>query len=100
MARSNATRSNSIWPSCPKTAAQTNYFALYLTSVYQDAQLAEWFRSKFKKADKKLDMGKSCLRFRKLDDLPLDVIGEVIARTSPEQMIASHEASRRHAANA
>jgi hypothetical protein len=40
-------------------------------------------------------MGKSCLRFKKLDDLPLDVIGRVIAGTPPEDFIASYEASRR-----
>ena len=74
--------------------AQKNYNALYLTGVYGDGAQASWFREAFEKAGKKLDMGKSCVRFRALDDLPLDVIGEAIARVPPEQYIAIYEASR------
>lgn len=75
-------------------AAQKNYYALYLTGVYQDAPLAQRLQTEFDKAGKKLDMGKSCVRFKKLDDLPLDVIGKFIAGTSPEQFIATYEQSR------
>jgi hypothetical protein len=75
-------------------AAQKNHYALYLMSVYQNTELAAWLREAFKRADKKLDLGKSCLRFRQLEDLPLDVIGQVVASTSVEQHIASHEAGR------
>ncbi|MFN2398754.1 MAG: DUF1801 domain-containing protein [Gemmatimonadaceae bacterium] len=78
-------------------AAQKNYFALYLTGVYQDAPLAERLKIEFDKAGKKLNMGKSCVRFKKLDDLLLNVIGKVIAATSPERLIATYE-QRRHAA--
>jgi hypothetical protein len=74
-------------------AAQKNYFAVYLMTVCSPG-LDSWFREEFKKAGKKLDMGKSCVRFRKLDDLPLDVIGQVIARTPPDKYIAYYEASR------
>ncbi|MBA7545369.1 hypothetical protein ES705_37735 [subsurface metagenome] len=49
----------------------------------------------FQKASKKLDMGNSCVRFRKLDDIPLDVISELIASTPPEVMIARYEESRK-----
>jgi Domain of unknown function (DU1801) len=76
-------------------AAQKNHFALYLMCVYGDAGQEAWLREEFKKAGKKLDMGKSCVRFRKLDDLPLDVIGRVVARTPPDKYIARYEASRR-----
>lgn len=76
-------------------AAQKNYYALYLTSVYQGASAAEWLKDAFKKAGKKLDMGKSCLRFKKLEDLPLDVVGQVVASSPPEDFIAKYEASRR-----
>lgn len=76
-------------------AAQKNHYALYLNGVYQDAERESWLREEFRKAGKKLDMGKSCLRFKKLDDLPLDVIGRVIAGTPPEELIAGYEASRR-----
>lgn len=75
-------------------AAQKNYFALYLMSSYMNAQEQAWLRDEFKKAGKKLDMGKSCIRFRKLDDLPLEVIGRIIAKTSPDEFIGRYEASR------
>ena len=74
-------------------AAQKHYYALYL-SVYQDPQQETAFREEFARAGKKLDMGKSCVRFRKLDDLPLDVIGRTIAATPPEELIRRYEASR------
>lgn len=76
-------------------AAQKNYYSLYLMSVYGDAEQEERLREGFKKAGKRLDMGKSCVRFRKLEDLPMHVIEEAIARTTPEQFIALYEASRR-----
>ena len=75
-------------------AAQKNHYALYLTSVYQDEEGDGWLRREFEKRGKKLDMGKSCVRFKKLDDLPLDVIGQAIAATPPETFIASYEAAR------
>ena len=75
-------------------AAQKNYYALYLPSVYQSPGQEAWLREEFARAHKRLDMGKSCLRFKRLEDLPLDVIGRVVASTPPEQFIARHEASR------
>ena len=47
------------------------------------------------KAGKKLDMGKSCVRFRKLEDIPLDVIGDLIGSITPEQMIAGYKKTRK-----
>jgi hypothetical protein len=76
-------------------AAQKNHYALYLNCVYQDSEREGRLREEFQQAGKKLDMGKSCVRFKKLDDLPLDVIGRVIASTPPEEFIAGYEASRR-----
>ncbi|MBI2044292.1 DUF1801 domain-containing protein [Candidatus Pacearchaeota archaeon] len=60
-------------------AAQKNYFALYLTNLYWDKETFDLFKKEFAKSGKKLDMGKSCIRFKKIDDLPLDVIGRTIA---------------------
>jgi hypothetical protein len=74
-------------------AAQKNYYAVYIMTACSP-ELEAWFRAEFKKAGKKLDMGKCCVRFRKLDDLPLDVIGKLIARTPPEKYIAYFEATR------
>ena len=76
-------------------AAQKNHYALYLMCVYQDPQTEAAFREEFARAGKKLDMGKSCVRFRRLDDLPLDVVGRTIAATPPEELIRQYEASRR-----
>jgi hypothetical protein len=75
-------------------AAQKNYYALYLMSPYMDPEQEQRLRDEFKKAGKKLDMGKSCLRFKKLEDLPLDVVGRVIASTPPKEYIAQYEAAR------
>ena len=63
--------------------------------VYGSEQLRAWFQAEFKRAGKKLDMGKSRVRFEKLDDLPLNVIGQAIAKATPEQYIAIYEASRK-----
>jgi hypothetical protein len=75
-------------------AAQKNYYALYLNCVYQDPEQEARLREGFKKAGKKLDMGKSCLRFKKLDDLPMNVLAELVAATPPDAFIAQYEASR------
>jgi uncharacterized protein YdhG (YjbR/CyaY superfamily) len=75
-------------------AAQKNYFAVYLMNVYGDADLERWFRDAFAKSGKKLDMGKSCVRFKKAADLPLDVITEAVARTPVEAYVARYEAAR------
>ena len=76
-------------------AAQKNHYSLYMMGVYQDPDQETKLKEGFKKAGKKLDMGKSCVRFRKLDDIPLDVIRELIASTPPEMMIARYEESRK-----
>lgn len=75
-------------------AAQKNYYALYLLRVNGDAELEARLKEAFSRAGKKLDMGKACLRFRKLTDVPWDAIGEVVASTSPAQYIAHYEATR------
>jgi hypothetical protein len=74
--------------------SQKNHMALYLTSVYGDPVLDKWFRDAFAAAGKKLDMGKSCVRFRSLDALPLEVIGETISKVGLEAFLARYEAVR------
>ncbi len=66
-------------------ASQKNYMAIYLMAVYGDASRSKWFREAWARSGKKLDMGKSCVRFKKLDDLPLDVIGKAIARVAAKK---------------
>jgi hypothetical protein len=75
-------------------ASQKSYMALYLVGVYGDPDLAAWFRTAFSHAGKKLDMGKSCVRFKSLDALPLDVIGETIRRVPVDRFLAQYEDAR------
>ena len=75
-------------------ANQKRHMAVYLTNVYGDDSLETWFRERYLATGKRLDMGKSCVRFRKLDDLPLDLVGEAIAKTSVEEFIDIYIASR------
>jgi len=75
-------------------ANQKRYMSIYLTTVYADDGSREWFRERWAAAGKKLDMGKSCLRFKRLDDLALDVLAEAIARASVEEFLAAYERSR------
>ena len=76
-------------------AAQKNYFSLYLTPVYQSEALKRWLLKQFEKENKKIDMGKSCLRFKKIDDLPLKAIGELIKRISVKKYIDIYEEIRK-----
>ncbi len=68
--------------------------SLYLMGVYADPEAREWFERAYAERGKKLDMGKSCLRFKRLDDLPLDVIGTLLARTPVDEFLRLYEASR------
>jgi hypothetical protein len=75
-------------------AAQKNYLSLYLLTVYGDKKTEEWFRERYRASGKKLDMGKSCVHFRKSDDLPLDLVGEAIRRSTVETYIERYEMAR------
>lgn len=76
-------------------ASQKGYMALYLMSVHGDEGLRAWFESAYRDTGKRMDMGRSCIRFRKLEHLPLELVGEAIAKVSAEDFIANFEASRR-----
>jgi hypothetical protein len=76
-------------------ASQKNYMSLYLMTVYGDRETESWFKAEYAKSGKKLDMGKSCLRFKALNDIPLDLIKKTIARVSVDQYIESYEALKR-----
>jgi hypothetical protein len=75
-------------------ASQKQYMSLYLMTVYGDKPTEKWFRGAFAAAGKKLDMGKSCIRFKTIEALPLGVIGEAIARVSLEAFVARCKAAR------
>ena len=72
-------------------AAQKNHFAVYATGVYMDPDGEAWVRSEFQKAGKKLDMGKSCIRFRKLENVPLEVFGKIAAGLTVDAFLAAYE---------
>lgn len=73
---------------------QKNYMSVYLMGIYSCGAPEEWFQEGFAQAGKKLSMGKSCVRFKSSEDIPLDVIGQAIARMSVEQYIERYEQSR------
>jgi hypothetical protein len=72
-------------------ASQKNYMSIYLMCIYGSTEQAKWFNDAWKKTGKKLDMGKSCIRFKKVEDLALDVIGEAIKRVPAKKYIAQYE---------
>ena len=79
-------------------ASEKSYLSLHLMSVYADAAEAERLREGFRAAGKKLDMGKACVRFKRADDLALDVIGAIVAATPVDRWIAVAQAARKRPA--
>jgi uncharacterized protein DUF1801 len=75
-------------------ASQKSYMSLYLMNVYGHKPTEDWFRASFAAQGKTLNMGKSCVRFKTVDDLPLDVIGEAIGKIPMEKWISLYEQSR------
>lgn len=69
-------------------ASQKQYMSVYLMCTYGDGSHLKWFQEAWAKTGKKLDMGKSCIRFKKVEDLALDVIGESIRRVPAKKYIA------------
>lgn len=73
-------------------ASQKNFIALYHMGIYGDPKLLKWFTEEYPKhSKKKLDMGKSCIRFKNIDEIPYDLIGELATKMTPDQWIASYE---------
>jgi len=76
-------------------ASHKSYLSLYLMNVYGDPGLAQRLRAGFKAAGKKLDMGKSCIHFKRAADLPLDLIGDLVAAVPLDRWVAIARAARR-----
>ncbi|MHC4822175.1 MAG: DUF1801 domain-containing protein [Planctomycetota bacterium] len=72
-------------------ASQKNHMAVYLMCIYGNPEEEAWFRKEWAKTGKKLDMGKSCIRFKKLEDCALDVIGKAIKRVTVKKYIKHYE---------
>ena len=75
--------------------SQKNHMALYLMNVYGNKDIESNFKNRYIASGKKLDMGKSCVRFKKLEDLPIALIGETVAMTTVEDFIKKYEESRK-----
>jgi uncharacterized protein YdhG (YjbR/CyaY superfamily) len=75
-------------------ASQKNHMSVYLTGIYMDDAARQKFEAAYRAAGKRYDVGKSCVRFRKLGDLPLELVGESIASLSVEEFIARVEKAR------
>lgn len=73
-------------------ASQKNFIALYHMGIYGSENLMEWFKSEYSKVCKyKLDMGKSCIRFKRLDDIPYELIGQLCKKMSLKDWIQCYE---------
>ncbi len=72
-------------------ASQKSYMSIYLMCIYAEEKHREWFVDAWQKTGKKLDMGKSCVRFKKLNDVPLKVIGHAIKRVTVKKYIEFYE---------
>ncbi|HYD91074.1 MAG TPA: DUF1801 domain-containing protein [Flavobacterium sp.] len=73
-------------------ASQKNFIALYHMGIYADKNLLDWFVGEYPKHVKtKLDMGKSCVRFKKLESIPFDLIGELVSKMTMQQWIDTYE---------
>ena len=75
-------------------ANQKNFIALYHMGIYAKPELLEWFVTEYPKHCKyKLDMGKSCIRFKKMEDIPLELIAELVQKISVEDWIDTYESN-------
>jgi len=68
-------------------ASQKNHMAVYLNTIYMNEADASWFKEQYLATGKKLDMGKSCVRFKKLEQLPVELIGQAIAKVSLDEFL-------------
>jgi hypothetical protein len=75
-------------------ASQKQHNSLYLMGVYCDPDTRTWFEAAAAERGVKLDMGKACVRFRRVEDLPLDLVGQAIARLPVDDYIRIHQESR------
>lgn len=75
-------------------ASQKNFVALYHLGIYADKDLLKWFVDEYEKRSKiKLDMGKSCIRFKKPDAIPMDLLGELASKVTTKEWIAIYESA-------
>jgi len=74
-------------------ASQKNFVAVYHMGIYGDPNLLKWFTTEYAKQRKsKIDMGKSCMRFKKMDEIPYSLIGELASKMTPQDWIDQYTA--------
>ena len=74
-------------------ASQKNYIAVYSSTVYSSPEILNWFKERYAATCKyKLDMGKSCIRFKRMDDIPYELIGELTAKVPVSAFVSNYEA--------
>lgn len=75
-------------------ASQKNFIAVYHMGMYADQSILDWFTAEYAQAtSSKLDMGKSCVRFKKMDEIPFELIGKLAAKMSVQQWISCYESA-------
>ena len=72
-------------------ASQKHHIGLYLFCVYMDDEIQEWFREAWLETGKKLDMGKSCVRAKRIEDIPMEVVGKLFARIKADEFVEIYE---------
>lgn len=72
-------------------ASQKNHLTIYFMHLYMNPEELKWFESEFAKTGKKLDMGKSCIRFKRIDDIPLELLRRTVKRISADRYIKLYE---------
>lgn len=73
-------------------ASQKNFIAVYHMGIYANPTLLKWFTEAHAKASaKKLDMGKSCMRYKKAEDIPFELLGELVSKITPDEWISLYE---------
>jgi uncharacterized protein YdhG (YjbR/CyaY superfamily) len=75
-------------------ASQKNHMAVYLMGIYGDEKLRQWFERAYKRTKKRMDVGKCCVRFKTLDDLPLEIIGEAASAMDVDGFVSLYENAR------
>ena len=75
-------------------ASKKNFIALYHMGIYATPELFDWFMKEYPKHSKrKLDMGKSCIRFKKMDDIPFELIGDLMKKMNPKEWMEKYESA-------
>ena len=72
-------------------ASEKSYVSVHLMNIYANPETQKWFVDSYKATGKRMNMGKSCVRFKKLDDLPLELIGEAVGKTSMDDWVSVYE---------